>query len=313
MEEKGAVRPMEGEAPMDLVREGATIVKMENETQMAIAVQRPRNEQKILSACMKELELYPSMAKESIYNKPVGKDDNGNMKYAQGLSIRTAESLASRWDNSSFGTAIVSEDEDSAIIAAVFLDYEHNTRHISQQRVSKFYKTKKGTIQRLSPDRFDTVLKANASKCLREAILRSLPTGLKKEYENKARQILRAEPIESQRTAILERFLDLNVSQQILEEWRKKPLAEWTKEDILEALGVVNALREEETSIEEVFGKGQEEKKEEAQQPGLKMKDTEEKKESKDVFCPNVSKKIKDDKCPECRDRKGCPSYADKK
>lgn len=52
------------DTPMDLVSQGATIVKLENETQMAIAIQRPRNEAKILESALHELDLYPSMARK---------------------------------------------------------------------------------------------------------------------------------------------------------------------------------------------------------------------------------------------------------
>jgi hypothetical protein len=243
----------EAQAPMELVSQGATIVKLENSTQMAIAVQRPRDEAKILTAALKELDLYPSMAREAIYVKPVGKDEKGDMKSVEGLSIRAAESLANRWNNSSWGTTIISEDEESATIAAVFLDYEKNTRHVKEQRVSKFYRARTGNITRYAPDRFDTVMGANGSKNLREVILRSLPAGLKKEYEIKARIILKKEPLSAQRTAVLERFLDLGVTQEQLEVWKQKSIKEWKKEDVIDALGLVNALRDGEASIEAVF------------------------------------------------------------
>ncbi len=278
-DEDGKQTVESAKAPMELVAQGATIVKLENAEQMAIAVQRPRDEALILHDCLHELDLYPTMAKEAIYNKPVGKDDKGEMKYAEGLSIRAAESLGNRWNNSSYGVEIVSEDEETATIAAVFLDYEKNTRHVAMQRVSKFYKTKGGQIVRHGPDRFDLVLKANSSKNLREIVLRSLPAGLKKEYETKARNILKKEPLGQQRTAVLERFADLGVSPEQLETWKSKPINEWKREDIVEALGIVNALRDGELSIEGVFGKPQEVKKQ--PEPGLQVKEEAKQEEGK--------------------------------
>ncbi len=245
------------ETPMELVAEGATIVKLENQTQMAIAVQRPRSESKILTDSLHELDLYPSMAREAIYNKPVGKDDTGTMKMAEGLSIRAAESLGNRWANSSYGVEIVSEDEDTATIAAVFLDYEANTRHVAMQRVSKFFKTKQGQIVRIAPDRFDLVLKANSSKNLREIILRSLPAGLKKEYETKARNLLKSEPISNQRNALIERFTALGITLDQIEKWKQKPIKDWKKEDIIDGLGLANALRDGEINKDDVFPKEQ--------------------------------------------------------
>ncbi len=271
MVKEQSTRPIEpAEAPIELIAQGASIVKLENSTQMQIAVQRPREESKILSESLKELDIYPSMAREAIYNKPVGKDEKGEMKYVEGLSIRAAESLANRWDNSSWGTTIVSEDEESATIAAIFLDYEKNTRHVKEQRVSKFYKTRQGQIIRYAPDRFDIVLGANSSKNLREVILRSLPAGLKKEYETKARGILKKEPLATQRQSIIERFSDLHVAIEQLEQWKGKLLKDWKKEDIIDALGLANAIRDGETSIESIFGSSDGKPKEEIPPSNLK-------------------------------------------
>jgi len=260
------------EAPIELIAQGASIVKLENATQMQIAVQRPREEGKILKECLGELDRYPSMAEEAIYSKPVGKDPNTDkMKYAEGLSIRAAESIGNRWDNSSWGTTIVSEDEESATIAAVFLDYEKNTRHVKEQRVSKFYKSRQGQIIRHAPDRFDIVLGANGSKNLREVILRSLPAGLKKEYEIKARNILKGGSLPGQRTSVIERFSDLGIIQERLEAYKGKPKGEWKREDVIELVGLANAIRDGETSVEEIFGpQGNGKPKEEVSGPVLK-------------------------------------------
>jgi len=258
--------------PIDLVAQGATIIKMENAEQMAIAVQNPRDENRILAECLKEIDTYPSMAGEALYNKPVGRDtDTGKMKYAEGLSIRAAESIGNRWNNSSYGVQIVSEDEDAAIIAAVFLDYEKNTRHISMQRVSKYFKTKNGAIARIAPDRFDMVIKANGSKILREVILRSLPAGLKKEYELKARLVLKKEPIAKKRDAMKARGEEIGITEAQLAEWKQKAIKDFSNADILEAIGILNAIRDGEITVESIFKtKTQDEKGQE--KPSLKVK-----------------------------------------
>lgn len=238
----------------ELLREGAAIVRLENNTQMQIAVQRPRDEAKILSDALKELDLYPSMAEEVMYSKPVGKDDNGKMKYAEGLSIRTAESLANRWSNSAFGCEIVTEDEQGVILAAVFLDYEANTRHVVQKKVSRYYKAKTGEKRLHPPDRFtDIVIPANQSKLLREVILRSLPAGLKKEYEEKARKILGSGDKMKRSTKLVAGFLRLGVSKSKLEELAGKKVDDLTPEEITDLIGVGNAIRDGETTIEQLI------------------------------------------------------------
>jgi len=254
-----------------ILEEGNALVRLENTTQMQVAIQRPRDEAGILAAALKELDLYPSMAEEAIYNKPVGKDDNGVMKYAEGLSIRTAESLANRWKNSAYGGQILSQDEEGCKIAAVFLDYENNTRRVIEKNISRFYKAKGGKIVQYSPDRFDIVVSANISKNIREVILRSLPAGLKKEYENKARKLLKGDKLENRRKGILTRFAEVKINQEQLEAYHKKAYKDWKHEDITTLLGVYNAIREGELDKGELFGNGKEEAKTIAPPAGLNL------------------------------------------
>ncbi len=284
-----AIREMDPQTA--LVAQGASIVRLENHTQMQIAIQHPRDEAKILSASLKELDLYPSMAEEALYMKPVGKNPDTNaMTYAEGLSIRTAESLANRWTNSSFGCEIVGEDEETVTLAAVFLDYEMNTRHVVMARVSKSFKKRNGQIVRRDPDRMELAVKAEQSKALREVILRSLPAGLKKEYENKVRALLKGGKVENRKAAVIARFESLNVPLATLETHRNKKMAEWTHDDIVALLGIANAIRDGELTKDAAFNPANGE----GEQPGSKAstvqpdpKKAEEKKgEQKEFKCP---------------------------
>lgn len=237
-----------------LVAQGVSIVRLENNTQMQVAVQRPRDEAKILNAALKELELYPSMAEDALYMKPVGKNpDTKKMTYAEGLSVRTAESLANRWKNSSFGCEIVAEDDLTVQLAGVFLDYENNTRHVVVGRVAKAYRARTGQIVKRTPDQIELAVKAEQSKVLREVILRSLPAGLKKEYENKVRFLLKGGKVENRRQAIIARFKELNVAIETLEAHRGKKVADWQHEDIVALLGIANAMRDGELTKDAAF------------------------------------------------------------
>ena len=237
-----------------LVSQGASLIRLENTTQIQVSMQHPRDEAKILGDALKELDLYPSMADEVLYSKPVGKDDNGKMKYAEGLSIRTAESLANRWKNSAFGCEITGEDSEGVILAAVFLDYESNTRHVVQKKVSRYYKSRQG-IKTLHPvDRFaDVVIPANQSKLLREVILRSLPAGLKLEYESKARAILGSGDKNKRITKLVAGFMRLGVSKSKLEELAGKKVEELTPEEITNLIGAGNAIKDGESTIEQLI------------------------------------------------------------
>ena len=239
----------------ELVAAGASIMRLENTTQMSIAVQRPRDEAKILAAALRTLDLYPSMAEEAIYARPVGRDDKGNEKLAEGLSIRAAEDLANRWGNNAFGVEIVSENEEGATIAAVYLDFETNARRAIQKKVSRFYKSRGGQIVQHPPDRFaDVVIPKNISVTLREIVLRSLPAGLKKEYEAKARGILSKDKVGRMRNALTVRFEEAGIDLARPAAHVGKEVGKWNREDCIRLLGMVNAIRDGEASADEMFG-----------------------------------------------------------
>lgn len=242
------------ETQVELLEKGSSIVKLENDVQMKVSILRPRDEAAILKSVIAELELYPSCAEEAIYNKPVGKDDRGKMKFAEGLSVRSAESIANRWGNNAYGVEKVDEDGDSVTLAAVFLDYEHNTRRVIQKRVSKSYKKRSGGVVKYSPDRFDIVLSANQSKLIREAVLRSLPAGLKKEYELKAKYLLgNKDKLMTRLNKMKLAFKKLGITEKNLEEIREKKVEDFINEDLIALLGIHNALKEGELTKEELL------------------------------------------------------------
>lgn len=265
----------EKNAQTELLAQGHTLVKLENEVQMQISTQRPRNEKKILNESLNELEIYPSCASEAMYNKPVGKNEQGKMTYAEGLSIRAAESLGNRWDNSAYGVDKVAEDDDSVTLVAVFLDYEKNTRHVLQKRVSKSYRKRTGQIQRYTPDRFDIVMAANQSKLLREVILRSLPAGLKKEYESKAKKLLSGEDINTRIKKMVSVWKELGISKEQLTKLAGKDIQQFNHADITSNIGTYNAIKDGDITIESVFGKKEIDDKKEPESV-LKVKSQEE-------------------------------------
>jgi hypothetical protein len=243
-----------------LVAQGATLVRLENTTQMSVAIQRPRDEREILRKSLAELDIYPSLAKEALYSKPVGKDpETGKQRFADGLSIRAAESLGNRWQNSAYACEISEETDEYIILAGVFMDYETNTRHVFPMRVSKSYRSKQGQMVRYSSDRLDTVIAAHKSKLLRETILRSLPAGLKAEYEKKVRELLTAESPEVRRQKMVLAFKKFGIDEAGLEKIRGgRKIADFTHDDLDELIGVFNALKEGEITVDSLFGTGKE-------------------------------------------------------
>jgi len=238
-----------------LLREGAALVKLENDTQMAIAIQRPRNEAMVLKKAVEELGIYREAAEEAIYCKPVGKDQTGEMQFAEGLSVRAAEALALRWGNNAFGAEILADDGETLSGVAVWLDYETNNRRTFPFKVSRKYKGRGGTMRRHAEDRFyDLVVPAKLSRVLRETILRSLPAGLKKAYEREARRIM-SEKGAGEAARIVKAFALYGVTQTEIEAMIGKPRAGWDGDDIATLVGLGNAIKSGSTTVEQAFGR----------------------------------------------------------
>ena len=241
-----------GEEARGILERGGALIKIENMTQMSIAVQKPRDIAAIKKAVLAELQTYPESAFDAIYTKPVGGGKN-----AEGLSVRAAECLAYFWGNNAFAAEILEDDGMIVSGIAVYLDYEKNTRRSIPFRVSRKYKAAGSSVMKITPeDRFnDVVIPAKISKVVREVILRSLPPGIKAEYEQEARKIILKK--EGDRWGRLLRcFSKLGVSGEDLEKKMEKDNQALTDDDFEELLGMHNAIMDGETTVAQCFGKG---------------------------------------------------------
>jgi hypothetical protein len=254
--------PVGADGPTALVAMGHAVLKIENETLAQVAIQRPRDEGRVLSGALKELEMVPDEAHRAYYEIPYRDTAPGGeqrMVKVTGPSIKAATALARRWGNCSATARILGEDGDSIEMEGVFIDYETSVRFTRPLRVSKYMKTRRGVIL-LDPKRLETAVAAGASKAMRNAILTGLPAYLVSAYDRKAREIAggKAEaPLDAKtRAAIIRTFGEFKVTEQQLGAYLEKPPAEWTGSDRASLIGVYNALKDGQTTVEEVFGGG---------------------------------------------------------
>jgi len=184
------------------------------------------------------------------------------MKYVEGLSIRAAESLATRWGNCAYGAEPIEDDGETFTFGVVFLDYETNVRAARLGRVSRRYKKseRRGGGYAVTPeDRFnDVVIPAKQSKILRECILRALPSGLTKAYMLRAKELMKIQFTPEQqkklREQILSQFDKLKVTEEQLAEILGKPLNMGvTQNELIHLKGILNALKDGETTVEQLI------------------------------------------------------------
>lgn len=232
------------------------VIKMENESMMALAAARPRNYATVLSNVKAQLAAYKSFAQEAVYNKPVGKDPGTKkMRFARGLSIRAAEALAEAYRYCKVRSDVTPIDDDTVRVEACFTDYQSGRVWQDSGIVSKVYKMRSGGMGRHSDDRFyNVVVKAEASKRIRECILRMIPPGLRSELVLCVDEQLDSFLDDTTVDKIVAEFSKRGVTLEMIEQLLGKRRTSFTKEDRASLVGVWNAIKDGETTVQEAFG-----------------------------------------------------------
>jgi hypothetical protein len=267
------------------------LLKMENESIMAVARAVPRDPLKIVAQLKQLIDAYPAAADEAIYSKPVGTvteitcqcgikyevsyiDKDTTVcpaceakpsrdartrkvkKFAEGLSIRAAESIRSIFGYTRLATTCDIRPDGSAKITGVLVDYAAGNVTSDERIVSPYYKSKTGAMVKTPEDRFiGVVVKAEKSKLRRDVILDSTPAIVKAlfrdECEKKMLELVAPEVIEQK---ILPAFLERGISVEHLEKLVGRPRKlGWREEERLELRKILTALKNEETTVAELL------------------------------------------------------------
>lgn len=221
--------------------------------------------QAILNSALAELELCPELAEKTYYVIPFRTKTGGEVK-VEGPGIHAARSLRRLWGNCAAQAVIVSEDEDYYIVEGRFVDAETNTMYGTQIKVSKYYVSQE-THQKtpLRDDFLTRAVQAGMSKAERNATFACLPDWLRESYYQKARQIAasvvngkgkKTEDIGERARKMYTAFEKLGVKTEMLDTY----IVIHSKEGIIDTdtladlLGIYNAIKDGQTTIDEVFG-----------------------------------------------------------
>lgn len=279
-EHDSAVMPDAGSAENvgDLLRGGYAIQKAENDTLAQMVVQRPRNLTKVLSDALTELEMDPEFASKAYYRIPYKSGDG--TQWVQGLSIDAAMCLFRNFGNAMCGARPLEETEDAFEYEGTMIDLEKGIRVSRPGVASKYYKKRGGGMVKWGVDRFPQLKNVAASKGVRNAILKIIPTPIQMRYWKRALEL--AAEFESQKARakagksassaeiakekaaqILARFKPLTVERKHLQAWlgkergKKSAKLETINNDELGNLrGVYNAIKQGQTDVYQVFGVG---------------------------------------------------------
>jgi len=255
-----------GETMADLLRGGAAITKVENETLAQIALTRPRDAKRSLERAIGELELDPEFAEKQYYRIPYKDRATNQTTWIEGLSIKAAMALARCFGNLTVASRIVDENDHAVIVEGVCIDLETGFRVSKPAAISKYYRAKKtGKMVKWSDDRFPQILGAGASKAVRNAILNAIPEPMQRRYWNRARELAaehetggKGSKIDYAKTvaAVLKAFEPYKVERSHLEAHLGHALDKATRQEFADLKAVLNALEAGETDVYQAFGIG---------------------------------------------------------
>lgn len=227
-------------------------IRAEIDTQIATAKMYPRDVDKAIDDAMKMATRNKAIAGACSYTAPWDKS-------IKGPSVRLAEIVASTWGNLRVREWLVEENEDSVLCEAYAHDLESNNAQGAQCRRSIIDKTGK----RYKQQTISTTIAAAMSIARRNAIYKVVPRAVVDEIReatidcvlNVDKKSPNAQTEEQRRQNCLKYFEKLNVTPaQILRYLGRAEVDDITLDDITQLIGVHTAIKEGESTIEDVFG-----------------------------------------------------------
>jgi len=172
--------------PEQLLTQGAAIIRVENETQVQMALRHPRDPDQIIEKCSNRLKRSPRLAETAQYAIPYAEKRGSSKRvWVKGPTIDFAVFLASKWGNCADGARVVQADteEHNDIAQGLFIDYESNRRVTREKFVSRFAR-RDGNLVRLDPVTYGREVEIAMSKAHRNAILKGVDADVVEEvYE----------------------------------------------------------------------------------------------------------------------------------
>lgn len=165
-----------------------------SEIQLRIARDNPRDEFRIAERVGKELIAHPDFADEGFYSIPYKDNRKGVITFVEGLSIRAAEHLWTRWGNCTVAARIADDRGRKIMVQGMFFDYETGLLHLADLEVSKFGKLRSGATYPLGDDKLRLAVQSGESKVKRNAFLGGVPVWVKSGYLSTCRHLILAQP-----------------------------------------------------------------------------------------------------------------------
>lgn len=241
------------------------VVKAEIDMAIATAKKYPRSLERFRQYAMTNVTLSESVAKECIYALP------RDGKVIEGASVRFAEVLVNNWGNCRAGARVTDESNDFITAQGVFHDMESNsmiTFEVKRRIVDKYGK-------RYKPDMIGMTANAACAIALRNAVLRGIPKAFWVDIFDAARKIVMGDvkTLENRRSDALIAFQAYGLKpENIFEIIGVRGKSDINLEHMVVLQGMFTALKDGDTTAEDLLGKVQSAAAEKTSGQGAKTK-----------------------------------------
>jgi hypothetical protein len=230
----------------------AQITKAEIDQQVATAHAWPRSIAKFQKRALEMVTFDEETAESCIYSRPVGKNPDGTQKYAEGLSVRTAEIVGACYGNLRVGAILVEMTERYVKARGFAHDLETNFASTSEVVESTVDKYGRPFSERMRV----VVAKAALAKARRDATFAVVPKALCKGIENAARQtaIGDATTLAKRRGAVMSWVGKLGIdSTRVFAALGVQGEADLGLDHLTQLTGIKTAIKDGDTTVDEAF------------------------------------------------------------
>lgn len=227
-----------------------SLARAEIDQQIATSRALPRSIQKAVSNIMTLATLDEETAAECIYALPRGG------KTIRGPSIRFAEIMASQWGNCRIGARVVHVDKVERYVEAegVFHDLETNVAQTA--RIRRTIQAKRG--KGIDADMIQLAGAAACSIARRNAILAGIPKGVARKGYLAVENVIRGDvkTLVQRRDAAIKAFAHYDVTpDKVFSALGVSGLDDITLDHLATLTGMRSAIKNGESTVEEMFGK----------------------------------------------------------
>lgn len=241
------ILPPEGAtAGEQLVAAGATLVKVTNDSMLAVSQAHPRKIEEVKQRVLNEIELVPELAVRGFYDLEKGGDR------IVGASVYLTRLVARNFGNCTVRTYLSSADSGIYQLAGVFIDLETNYRCERIVPVSAMaWRKGPGKYVEQYGESLMNLLQIGASKAERAAVTNGVPDWLLQTAFRRCQE-LAAKDERTKLGATIKWFSDGGVTREALERHIGQDLGNLDEVGLAAVRGLANAWRDHEIEAKQI-------------------------------------------------------------